>query len=267
MNAKELIAEGRLSEARARLVADVKASPADAGKRTLLFQVLSFLGEWEKAERHLDTLASLNPSSTVGVLACRNIVAAEKKRARVFSGKALPDFISTPPGYVEDWLLALEKTRNGQCVEAAVIIEKLGEDRTPVQGRLNGESFVGFSDTDTILGPFLELITHDRYIWVPFDSVAELSISAPKTLLDLLWIEARLLTKEGLNVQGFLPVLYPNSHSHENEQVKLGRITEWVATDEALAKGAGQHVYQAGDNDVPLLEIRDLVFQTNEKDV
>ncbi|HAA04476.1 MAG TPA: virulence protein SciE type, partial [Syntrophobacteraceae bacterium] len=46
MEPKELIRAGRLTEARTLLTEAVKASPADMGLRTLLFQVLVFFGEW-----------------------------------------------------------------------------------------------------------------------------------------------------------------------------------------------------------------------------
>jgi type VI secretion system protein ImpE len=266
MNVKELIAEGRLSEARAQLTADVKATPSNTGKRTLLFQVLAFLGEWEKADRHLDMIASLDPSSETGGLVYRNLLAAEKRRADVFRAKRLPDFLSPVPAYVETWLVALDKAASGRPNEAADLIGPAEDGRTPLQGTVNGQTFLGFSDTDTILGPFLELMMHDRYIWVPFDAVAELSVSAPATLLDLLWIQARLTTWEGLNVQGYLPVLYPGSPLHEDEQVRLGRRTEWIAAGDSLARGAGQHVYQAGESDVPLLEIREVAFLQPRKE-
>ena len=58
MDSRDLIKAGRLSEARKQLIEEVKSSPADSGKRTLLFQVLIFCGEWDKAERHLETVAA-----------------------------------------------------------------------------------------------------------------------------------------------------------------------------------------------------------------
>ena len=49
MDSKELIKKGQLGEARAALVNEVKNRPGDPASRTLLFQVLLFCGEWEKA--------------------------------------------------------------------------------------------------------------------------------------------------------------------------------------------------------------------------
>jgi type VI secretion system protein ImpE len=266
MNAKELIAAGRLLEARTQLTAEVKAAPSDAGRRALLFQVLSFLGEWEKADRHLDMMVSLNPSSETGILTYRNLLGAEKKRTDVLHGKGTPDFLSTAPDYLGIWLAAVDKAANGRPDEAVDMIGRAETGWTTLKGTLDGRAFVGFADTDTLLRPFLVLIMHDRYIWVPFESIAELSVSPPKTLLDLLWTQARLTTWEGLNVHGYLPVRYPDTHLHEDERVKMGRETQWVSTGESLTRGVGQHVYQAGNDDVSLLDIREAAFQGPGKD-
>ena len=58
MEAKELIRAGRLSEARKLLTEEVKKLPGDLSKRTLLFQVLAFSGEWGKAQSHLEIIAN-----------------------------------------------------------------------------------------------------------------------------------------------------------------------------------------------------------------
>jgi len=107
---------------------------------------------------------------------------------------------------------------------------------------------------------------HDRYVWIPFESLGELSISPPKTLLDLLWSPARLLTWEGLSANCYLPVLYPDSCAHVDDRVKLGRVTEWLPAGGSFVRGVGQHVFQAGEEDVSLLEIRDVVFAPPGKD-
>ena len=94
MNAKEMIAAGRLMDARQQLTEEVKKAPSDSSKRTLLFQVLAFLGEWDKADRHLDLIASTNPKSEVGVQAYKNAVHAEKERREVMERKRLPGFVT-----------------------------------------------------------------------------------------------------------------------------------------------------------------------------
>ena len=89
----------------------------------------------------------------------------------------------------------------------------------------------------------------------------ELSISSPKTLFDLLWIQARIVTWEGLTINCYLPVLYPDSFAHEDDRVKLGRMTDWISMGGSFSKGMGEHVYQVDGEEIAILEIRDVTFR------
>ena len=100
MTPVDLIREGRLSEARESLVAVIKAAPGNTKDRNLLFQVLAFCGEWDKAERHLDLLGLQNVHPATGVQFCKNLVAAERERLRVFRGEKIPSFMTKEPPYL-----------------------------------------------------------------------------------------------------------------------------------------------------------------------
>jgi type VI secretion system protein ImpE len=260
MNAKDLIAAGKLTEARARLTADVKAAPSDVGKRVLLFQALSFLGEWEKAERHLDMIVSLSPASETGVQVYVNVVHAEKERGDVMAGRGLPGFVTGTPPYLDLYFEGWSNLKEGKPEEAALIYERVEAQRRPVSGNIEGKKFDGFFDTDAFLWCFLEIIVHDRYIWVPFDSIRELAVDPPKTLFDLLWIPARIMTWEGMSLHCYIPVLYVDSSAQADERIKMGRMTDWLPLGGTFHKGVGQRVLQAGEDDIPLLEMRGVSF-------
>jgi type VI secretion system protein ImpE len=68
----------------------------------------------------------------------------------------------------------------------------------------------------------------------------------------------------GLTLNCFLPVLYPDSFQHEDDRLKLGRMTDWTDLGPGFHQGFGQHVYQVGDDDVAILEIREAVFNSFE---
>ena len=89
----DLIKAGKLPEARKQLVEEVKSSPGDTGKRTLLFQVLAFYGEWDKAERHLDMIGAQDSSRETGVQVFKNLLQGERERLEVFGLKRRPSFI------------------------------------------------------------------------------------------------------------------------------------------------------------------------------
>jgi type VI secretion system protein ImpE len=260
MDAKELIRAGKLQEARIRLTEEVKASPSDASKRTLLFQVLAFCGEWDKADRHLDLLAERNPQAETGVQVYRNLISAEKKRREVIQGNGRPSSMTKMPDLMENLFLAREKLAGGSAAEAKRLLRKMESGTPPVSGFLNDAPFEGFRDTDDFLAHFLEVFIHDSYLWFPFRSLREISVSEPKSQLDLLWVPARISTQEGLAVGCFLPVLYPDSCRSADDRVRLGRMTDWRETAGGFYEGTGQHVFLAGKEEVPLLEIREIRF-------
>ncbi len=264
MNAIDLVKEGKLSEARKLLIEEVKSSPADAGKRTLLFQVLIFLGEWDKAERHLETIATQDPGRGAGAQTYRDLIAAEKERIEVIRLNQLPSFVPETPPYFETYYAGLKKLVEKNPEEAKEYFDQTNAQRPTVSGTVNGTPFTGFADTDTVLFPFLETIAHEHYVWVPFEFIRELVIPAPQTLFDLIWIQASLTTWEGLTMNCYLPVLYPDSCQHEDERIKLGRMSDWTPLGGTFSKGVGQHVFQVGEEDVAILEIREALFDFND---
>jgi type VI secretion system protein ImpE len=264
MDAKEFIKAGRLAEAREQLVKDVKSSPSDTGKRTLLFQVLSFYGEWDRAERHLDALAVQDSKMETGAQIYRNLIHGERERADVLKLRRRPSLLPATPAYLESYFAAWEKVTAKKTDEAEEIFDRIDGEGPVVSGTVDGKDFTGFKDTDTFLSCFLEAIVHDRYVWVPFESIRELSVTTPKTLFDLLWIEARVTTWEGLTLNCYLPVLYPDSFLHDDDRIKLGRMTDWTPLGGSFSKGIGQHIFQVGEEEISLLEIREVLFKAHD---
>jgi type VI secretion system protein ImpE len=259
MNAKELIQAGRLKEARQQVAAEVKAAPSDPAKRTLLFQVLALCGEWDKAEAHLDVLASQDVKTEVGAQLYKSLLAAEREREAV-SLERLPAILPKSPPYLEAYLAARRKLEAGEVEEVGQLLGQAESHRPPASGIADGAPFKDFRDTDTFLEFFLEAMVHGHYVWIPFESLRELSIPPPRTLMDLLWTAARVITGEGLVMNCHLPVLYPGSHTHEDDRVKLGRMTDWLSLGGPYVRGVGQHVFQVGEGEKALLEIRELAF-------
>jgi type VI secretion system protein ImpE len=260
---KELIKAGRLSEARKHLATAVKTAPADMGLRTLLFQVLAFCGEWDKAKKQLDVILDQDPGRETGVQVYLNLVHAEQERLGVATLKRRPSFYPQAPSYTEAYFAAWDKVVAQQFEEADKLFDQIQAQRPAVAGTLNGRSFSGFSDTDSFLSCFFEIIIQAHYVWVPIESLRELSIPLPKTLFDLIWLPTRVTTTDGLSVVGYVPVVYAQSFDHEDEQVKMGRVTDWVALGGPFARGCGQHVYDVGEEEVGILDIREMTFGTS----
>jgi type VI secretion system protein ImpE len=260
MNAKDLIRAGKLVDARKQLVEDVRSMPSDLPGRTLLFQVLSFFGEWDKAERHLDVITAHDPKAETGVQVYKNLITAEKERTEVLERKRVPAFLTGVPPYLETFFAAWDALVGKKVKEATLLFEQVETSRPALSGSINGDAFNGFRDTDTFLAPFLETIVHGHYLWFPFEALRELSVPAPKTLFDLLWTSAHVTTWEGLTINCYLPVLYPKSYLHTDDRVKLGRMTNWTSLGGSYHQGAGQHVFQVGEKEIAILELRDIKF-------
>jgi type VI secretion system protein ImpE len=80
MNAQELYRAGRLGEALKALSAEVRDNPTDARRRTFLFELLCFAGEYGRADKQLEVLAQAGPQSEIGVLLYRSALFAERQR-------------------------------------------------------------------------------------------------------------------------------------------------------------------------------------------
>lgn len=225
MNAKELFQAGKLNEAIAALGVEVRDNPTDARRRTFLFELLCFKGEYDRAEKHLNILADASPDARAGAILYFSALHAERVRQNLFESK--------------DYPVTLDGTRGGT---------------------LNGQAFEALEDADPRVGPRLELFAAGAYLWIPFAHIESIEIEAPKRLRDLLWAPALVRTgpafREKELGEVLLPVLSPFSWKHPDDNVKLGRATEWV--DEVPY---GQRTFSVDGEDVPLLEIRKIDFK------
>jgi len=233
MSVQELFRAGRLQEAIQQLSKELRDQPDDNQRRTFLFELLCFAGEYSRAEKHLTLLADTHPDAAMGGLVYRSAVKAERIRRAFFEGKQYRESLSIP------------------------------NMRT---GTLNGEPFRTIEDIDPRVGARLEMFLAGEYMWLPFAHIGTLTMGPPRFLRDLLWATATITGGPALEGKDFgevlLPVLYPFSSSHERDEVKLGRETDWMLSDdEPLEIPFGQKLFVLdGERSVPMLEIRSLQF-------
>ncbi|MCL5966160.1 MAG: hypothetical protein M1550_02920 [Deltaproteobacteria bacterium] len=260
MNSMDLIKAGRLGEARAQLVSEVRARPGDGAARTMLFQTLCFLGEWDGAVRHLDAVVAGDAAKDAGAQVYRNLIKAEKEREAVRADGKRPAFFPASPSWLEAYFDAREKLSAGKRKEGLAALEAIAARNAGLAGTLNGKPFKGFQDADPLLFPFIEAFVHDSYLWIPADAVQEMTVDPPAGILDLIWTRGRVAARGGVHIGCCLPALYPGSFRHPDDRVKMGRMTEWVPDEGGLERGAGQHTFLAGEDGVGLLEIRELII-------
>lgn len=258
MNIKDLIKEGKLAEARLNLVSALKNHPGDIAGRTLLFQVLLFLGEWDKAERHLEVLADVDAMMAPTVSLYINLLNCERERAEVTAFRTMPSFLPSTPTYFEAYYSACQQLQDNPDGKGQEIFAAMESQIPQVTGTVNGVEFSGMRNTDDVLAFALEVFAYDRYFWVPFESIREIIVTPPQTLLDLMWISASITTWSGLSMNGFLPVLYPDTWKHDNEQIRMGRMTDWSSPSGGCVRGIGRQVFVFGEQDVSILEFREI---------
>ena len=260
MKAKELLEANQLSAAIAALTQDVKKQPTDTHLRTFLFELLCFAGEYERAERQLDVIGHQNESAGIGVEVYRQLLRADKARQRWFAEGLKPTFLLDPPSWTQHQLEAGNRLRGQQTEEAKALLQQAASESPKLQGIVNGKPFDDFRDSDDRLGPIFEVFFRENYVWLPCEQVKKVTIPKPKQLRDLLWTPATIEAGEGEAGDVYLPVLYVGSHSEKDDQLRLGKITDWRGLGDGLAGGAGQKTFLVDDSEMSILEIREIEF-------
>jgi len=198
MSPRELFQAGKLDEAVQALGAEVRDNPTDARRRTFLFELLCFEGQWDRAEKHLHVLADASKEAQLGAVLYFSALHAERVRHELFRKKDYP----RAPG-----------------------------KGNPRGGTVDGRAFETIDDADARVGPRLEMFAAGAYLWIPFEHIEAIEIQEPKRLRDLLWIPALVRTGPSFKDQELgevlLPVLAPFSYQHADGNVRLGRSTEW----------------------------------------
>ncbi len=229
MRAQSLYKEGRLDEAIEALGAEVRDNPTDAQRRTFLFELLCFAGNFDRAEKQLGVLAGAGQQAEMGALVLRSALHAERTRQDMFARGAWPS----------------------------------GTAPRPVAGVLNGRPFAELTDADPRIGARLEVFAAGQYTWVPLDQIASVRVQQPARLRDLLWTPALVRLAEHAKAvdlgEVLVPALAPLSWQHPDASVRLGRVTEWAAVDDGEAP-IGQKMLLVDGEEFPLLEVRELTI-------
>jgi type VI secretion system protein ImpE len=257
MSARDEFSAGRLKPAIDAQLAEVRAAPLDAGRRTFLFELLSFAGEIERAGQQLNVLGQETAEKGWGASVYQNLLVAEGVRRKVFAGLAKPEVFIDAPAFIEKRWQSLELAARKEAAAAAAMLAESDAAAPHVHGTLNEKPVAGLRDADDLLAPILEVMVLRDYVWVPWAQISELEVAAPAHPRDLLWTPARIVLTDGQQRRCYLPALYPNTHTATDDNLKLGRMTDWVVPDgEGPVRGMGQHLLVAGDQDIGLLEVR-----------
>lgn len=256
MTAHEAFQAGRLDEAIALATEAVRNKPTDTDARSFLATLFCFVGDWERADKQLDTVMIQNTELVLGVSLVRQLVRAAQARDEFFSSGRLPEFISDPPEHAEISLRASIELREGKLADAARLLARAEKVRPDVRGTHNGKKFVGIRDLDDQLSGVCEVLTSTgKYYHTPFERIRLIEFKHPETPLDLLWRQAHIVVENGPHGDVYIPAIYHDRGASCDSQLRLGRATDWIGEHPAPILGVGQRMLLVGDEDLPIMSL------------
>jgi len=255
MKPEELLKEGLLDEALKALQQVVRDDPANAKPRVFLFQLLSILGDWKRANTQLQVLSEMDSDSMMLARIFEPVLLCEAIRTDVFAGKRTPIIFGEPPEWIGSLAEAMSLFGKGEFRAGAQLRDRAFEAAPMSTGKVNGESFEWIADADERLGPILEVILEGKYYWVPFCRVRKVFIQPVTDLRDLVWAPAQFVWENGGEASGHIPSRYPGTETSQEGALKLARKTKWI-DQSGVHTGLGQRVLATDANEYPLLEIR-----------
>lgn len=239
----------------------VRAEPSEARHRVFLFQLLSVLGQWDRALTQLNVAGEMDAGNLGMVQVYRQALASEALRAEVFAGKKVPLIFGDPEQWIALLLEALKLCAAGEIEKSEQLRAQALEAAPTSSGRLNGREFEWIADADPRVGPMLEAVINGRYFWVPFSRIAEMRVEEPEDLRDLVWLPAQFKWVNGGEAVALIPARYPGSESSADPQIQLGRRTEWEHQGGDLYTGLGQRILVTDQDELSLLEVRNITFK------
>jgi type VI secretion system protein ImpE len=255
---QELLAAGDPAQALAALQAQVREKPGDAKLRVFLFQLLSVLGQWERAMAQLEVCGELDHGTLAMVQTYREAIKCEAVRGAVFAGKTTPVIFGKPSEWIALLVQALSHDAQGHPEHAQQLRAQAFDAAPTTAGSLNGEAFDWIADADSRLGPVLEVVLNGRYTWVPFDSLSAITVEAPEDLRDMVWAPVHLTFSNGGDSVALVPTCYPGTREQTNGALKLARGTEWVELGPDQYAGLGQRIFSTSSAELGVLEAREI---------
>ncbi|MGO8744501.1 MAG: type VI secretion system accessory protein TagJ [Thermoguttaceae bacterium] len=265
MSATQFYEAGDLTRALAAASEEVKQKPIDLGRRAFLAELLCFTGELERADKQLDAIGQQDPKAAILVALLRQLIRAEQARREFFAQGRPPEFVGLPDGSLRLCLEASIHVREGRAGEAARLLEEAESQRPRTCGSADGRAFDDFRDVDDLIAPFFEVLTSTgKYFWIPIHRVESIEFRPPQRPHDLLWRRAHMIVQGGPDGEVFLPSLYAGSESDGDDQIRLGRKTDWHTGNGGPTRGIGQRLFLVGDEARSILELRQISFAPAE---
>ncbi|RIK71020.1 MAG: SciE type virulence protein [Planctomycetota bacterium] len=252
---------GRLQDAVSAALADVKKNPSDTERRGLLAELLCLAADWERADKQIDTIGHQDPQAIVGLSLIRQLIRAEVARKECFVDGRPPELLGEPTPWMRTSLEALVAIREGDATGAAALLAEAEGRRPTVAGTCDGQPFTGFRDLDDVTAGVFEVLTSTgKYFWIPIERVESVVFQPPKRPRDLIWRQAEMTVSDGPYGDVYVPAVYFGPPDQTDDQLKLGRGTDWSGGDGSPVRGRGQRMYLVGEEATPIMQLTSLEF-------
>ena len=267
LDAEQNLRDAKPVEALQLLQEQVRANPGDDKLRIFLFQLLSILGQWDRALTQLDMAAELNPAALAMAQMYREALRCEALRSQVFAGKKSPMVFGEPEVWLALLIESLLRAGLGEHQQSQQLSQQALDNAPVSSGTLDGKRFTWIADADMRLGPVLEAIINGRYYWVPFMNLSRIDIEPPVDLRDLIWMPAHLQFSNGGESVALIPARYPGSETSTDGSILLARKTLWEELLPGMYYGLGQRILTTDTSEVALLEVRSITIDSQNQPV
>jgi type VI secretion system protein ImpE len=261
--AEQAVRDADLEGALRLLQEHVRSRPSDAPPRIFLFQLLSVLGQWDRALTQLNVAADLDPAALGMAQMYREALHCEVLRASVFAGRKAPVVMGEP----DEWLALLIESlmtsadaSPGAVARAQELRERAFEAAPATPGSIDGSPFEWIADADMRLGPVCEAVINGRYYWVPFARLARIDLEPPADLRDVVWMPAHFAFTNGGDTVAVIPTRYQGSEGTSDAASRLARKTEWREVAPDVFHGIGQRVWTTEAGEHSIMDVRTVLL-------
>jgi type VI secretion system protein ImpE len=266
MTAEERVRIGDLVGALKDLQDRVRSQPSSAPLRIFLFQLLSVMGQWQRALTQLETAGELDAATLAMRATYREALRVEAMRAEIFGGTGTPTVLGQPEPWMAPLLEALGAGARAEHAKAEALRAQAFELAPATSGKIDGVPFAWVADGDSRLGPMVELLVSGRYAWIPFARLRRLQIEKPTDLRDFVWCPVQVLLANGGELVGLMPTRYPGTEASSDPRLLLSRATEWRQPAGDTMIGVGQRMFVTDIGEHALLDTRVIELDGTEGD-
>ena len=100
------------------------------------------------------------------------------------------------------------------------------------------------------------------YTWLPLEHVESITMNPPQAPRDVILRPANITLTDGVTGDVLLPGLYPGSHEHADEEIRLGRGTEWLGSGGEVTRGAGGRLFLTGETTIEFTKVNEIIRPT-----